>query len=203
MPDVLPLYQRLVKIHFNIESDIAKENFLKHLGGGLKNHLVQLSSFTNKNLTEDELERLTNEFASEFHEKIVTARLFPEVKEVLNKLHKNGYDLAVSSGMLQDKLNIVVKMKEVYKYFRFVLGTKNSFSKGFAHFNFISNKLKLKPEKMVFVGDGDYDMKVGRQYGCFTVGRVDQISAETLIIAGADTVICGLKELFPLLKRFD
>jgi len=200
MPAVLKLYSGLARKYFGVDEGTAKSNFLSNQGAGLRSHLIRLLASTNREISEEELSNLTQTFAKLFHEKIMAAPLFNEVPQVLHELKQNGYNLCVSSGMLEEQLIQVVTSKGVERYFTFILGTRNSFHKGFPHFDFISRKLSIEPNQMVFVGDGDYDMSVGREYGCFTVGRIDQIDAETLLSAGADTVISNLKSLPQIIR---
>jgi len=201
MPGVLEAFGNFSMEHFGIDPNKAKETMLKHLGEKLSAHLLRITALANQELSDRELDGLVRKCDTLGIKKIMAACLFPEVRDVLSELKDRGYELCVSSGMIQDQLLRVVKSKGIDNYFKFILGTRENFHKGVAHFNFISEELSTKPKQMVFVGDGPYDMKVGRNYGCFTVGRVDQIDAETLLSAGANAIINDLQQLPKAIKE--
>ena len=195
MPNVLDEFGRFALEIFNLEPQMVKNIMLEHLGERLPAHIQRTAKIANQKLSENELSELVEKCAERFIKRIIASPLFPEVKNVMKKLKRKGYKLIISSGMMKEPLINAVKRQRLEKYFCLILGTVKDFYKGKAHFDFISKKYNVKPQQMVFVGDGPFDMMVGKEYGCFTVGRVDQIDAEALLKAGADAVIINLLEL--------
>jgi len=187
--------------YFGVEENTAKKAFLEDLGDTFK-PFFRLAALSNRELSAEETYEIANKTVDSFYEKRRHAPMFADVPAALSKLKEYGYDLCVSSGSHQAAVIHDAKARGLDHYFTFILGTKDStFRKGGPHFSFISEKLSIKPRNMVFVGDGSYDMKASKNYGCFTIGRIDVLDEESLLASGADVAIRDFSSLPKIIRE--
>jgi len=171
-------------------------------GEPLKTYLLDLSTLSSLELSEEELSKLTQKCTEEALEKIKSAPVFADVPEALSELRNCGYDLCVSSWRPEVSLSGDAAARGLDHYFTFILGTRGvDFYKGEPHLNFISEKLCLKPREIVFVGDGANDMRIGKAYGCFTVGRADLVDEKTLLSSGANITLKDFHSMSGVIKE--
>lgn len=91
-----------------------------------------------------------------------------KVIETINSLKKRGDFVCISSNNNHELIEDFI-LKSNLK-FDIVLGFKQNFAKGEDHFNFIMNKLKLKKNEIVFVGDSLEDAKKAIDFKILFVG---------------------------------
>lgn len=126
------------------------ENILKEVN--IKSEIIKYSNF-NRNFS-----RLnkTNLFK---------AKIFEDAKSFLNLLIKNKKNIFISSSIPQEELIFFTSKKldvNLKQNIKGILGTKNNFSKGNRHFEFIENNTGYKRERFLFIGDDLYDYKLSR-----------------------------------------
>jgi len=173
-------FQAFSMKYFGVDANAAKKVFLDNLGEPSREIFLRLAALSGRETSEGEISEIAQKTSESFYEKQRYAPVFPDVPEALSELKDEGYILCVSSAGLQAAVVRDAKTKGLDHYFTFILGTRDGgFRKGEPHFDFVSKELCIKPRDMVFVGDGPHDMKVGKDYGCFTVGRIDAVDAET------------------------
>lgn len=94
---------------------------------------------------------------------LLKAKIFKDAKSFLNLLIKNKKNIFISSSMPQEELFFFTSKKlniDLRQNIKGMLGTKNNFSKGNSHFEFIENNTGYKREKFLFIGDDLYDYKL-------------------------------------------
>ena len=127
--------------------------------------------------------------------------LFPHVLDTLMALHDQGLQLAICSSRgrptlegfvksfhLEDNVSMVVSANDVQHHKPHPEPVQK-----------ILAALGVEPEEAVVVGDASYDILMGRNAGCYTVGVTygNQSPAE-LRAAGADMLIADFADLMTL-----
>ncbi len=126
------------------------ENILKE--ANIKSEIIKYSNF-NRNFS-----RLNKT-------NLLKAKIFEDAKSFLNLLIKNKKNIFISSSIPQEELIFFTSKKldvNLKQNIKGILGTKNNFSKGNRHFEFIENNTGYKRERFLFIGDDLYDYKLSR-----------------------------------------
>jgi pyrophosphatase PpaX len=136
-------------------------------------------------------------------EKEVEAYYFPKVKDymdqmevypvedVLKQLKEKGLKTAIVSNTFTSTVNQMLTKAGFDKYFDLVLGgdcVKHA-KPSPDSLLFCLDKLNLKPQEAIYIGDSKYDIQAGKAAKVFTVG---------LKIDGGNKTIKDLKELLTL-----
>jgi phosphoglycolate phosphatase-like HAD superfamily hydrolase len=131
---------------------------------------------------------------------------FPEVPRVLETLKTAGYALFVSSGGRPDFANTRAERAGIDGFFRLILGTDDNepnMAKGAPHFRIIRESLDLPDADFrastAMIGDGPFDMQVGKIAGLTAIGRLTGDNAQQLREAGAEFIIADLEDLLRFL----
>ncbi len=127
-----------------------------------------------------------------------TVRLFPHVLETIKALHDHGLQLAICSSRGRPTLEGFVKTFRLEDYVGMVVSA-NDVEHHKPHpepVQKILATLDVKPDEAVVVGDASYDILMGRNAGCRTVGvTYGNQSAADLRAAGADMLIDDFAQL--------
>jgi len=205
MPLSLEMLQDLAFKSFNVEPNLTKEIYYRNIGGSREEIWRQIITSSKTTLLIDDVNKAAKKKDREWYEaflkKANSCPVFDDVPAALSKMKKHGYNLCVSSGGFQEAIISHAKTIKMDHYFTIILGSKKGFEKGRHHFDYISEKLKTKPKDMAFVGDGPHDMRVGKEYGCLTIGRMDLLDEKTLLAAGADLVLKDFSLLPEIIKE--
>lgn len=121
-----------------------------------------------------------------------TVTLFPHVLETLNTLHDRGLLLAICSSRGRPTLEAFVEDFRLQELVAMVVSA-NDVEHHKPHpepVQTILKQLKVLPQEALMVGDANYDILMGRNAGCRTVGvTYGNQSAADLHAAGADFLI--------------
>lgn len=132
-----------------------------------------------------------------------TVRLFPHVLETIKALHDRGLQLAICSSRGRPTLEGFVKTFRLEDYVSMVVSA-NDVEHHKPHpepVQKILAALGIKPDEAVVVGDASYDILMGRNAGCRTVGvTYGNQSAADLRAAGADVLIDDFAQLLTLVS---
>ena len=127
-----------------------------------------------------------------------TVRLFPHVLETIKALHDRGLQLAICSSRGRPTLEGFVKTFRLEDYVGMVVSA-NDVQHHKPHpepVQKILAALGVMPDEAVVVGDASYDILMGRNAGCRTVGvTYGNQSAADLRAAGADMLIDDFAQL--------
>lgn len=129
-------------------------------------------------------------------------RPFPHVIDTLREIHRRGITLAIASSRGHETLDGYVHGMGLVDVISLVLGADDvTKAKPDPEPVLIAlTKLGFAPEGTVVVGDMTYDILMGRNAGCRTVGvTYDNGSREELLSAGADLVIDDFQGLLSLI----
>jgi len=100
---------------------------------------------------------------------------FQEVYQTIERLRRQGVRVVVSSNNGQDVIEEYLDHQDAPP-FDLVLGFKEGFSKGRAHFEKVLDHFDLSVDEAVFVGDSLYDAQKALDFGVDFVGRVGTFS---------------------------
>ena len=81
--------------------------------------------YLNKELSDEELEKIAQEFSDIVVDKVIKSHWVKGAKEFLEKYHKK-LDLYVISGTPQKEMELIIKKRNMGKYFKGVFGTPDT-----------------------------------------------------------------------------
>lgn len=148
------------------------------------------------NLTEEKIKK----FLYGVWTKDILQNIYPKfslksgVRQTLDRLYKDGTVIILSTGSLTKVAKKILKRENIIEYFKIVFGSE--YGTKFEHVKKIKNE--LKPDYIVFVGDGPYDVSLSKMLkikNFSTVGLVGSITRRELVKSGADYVISDMREL--------
>lgn len=173
----------------------------------------QLKSFfgptlpdTFRTFTDDEefVRRLVEEYID--HSKRIVSdyiSVFPGTIETLERLKKDGYQLAVLSNKRTEVIKEQFRLLGIFDYFDQIIGyndVKNP-KPNPEGIRIIQSKLE---KNCLFVGDTIYDIKTAKNAGVISIGVLWALASETdLRNAGADYIIKDYHEFFEILRRLN
>lgn len=172
------------------------EDYRQRIGNGIK---VLLRSAMPETATEEDLEQVNGIYQTYYPEHCcVHTTYFPGVMDCLKALEQAGLRLAVLSNKTE---RTTLKIMEHYfpnVHWEFVWGNngvrplKPKLDAG----KLACEALQLKPEEIVYVGDGDGDMEFASRMGFVAAGVTwGNRSAQQLRDAGADFLSDTFEEL--------
>lgn len=147
-------------------------------------------------------------------------RIYPGIKEMLEKLEENGKVLAVASSKPQIFVEQVLRHFEIYRYFRVIVGSELDGRRD-AKEEVVAEALRQLKEAgyrehgsqerekagepqggAVMIGDRKFDIAGGKEHGLATVGVTFGYAQEgELEAAGADFIVHTVEELGRLLMQ--
>ncbi len=120
-----------------------------------------------------------------------------EVKDTINMLRASGSIAGIASNNFQELIDRFVANEKLE--FDIVLGFRDGFEKGPAHFDHVRERFNLSKEDLTFVGDSLKDAEKAFSYGIKFVGICGTFKREDFIKFRSDIVtINSLKELLYL-----
>lgn len=128
-----------------------------------------LLQYTGTQFSHEEYELISQKYTLLNLHSSKTTSPFPDVKEGLEALKKRGLKLFVSSSSAHDELTEVTKHSGLNNYFDEVLGSQNQLKKGPGHIDYICKKYNLKKEELIFIGDDEQDLMLGKLANVRTV----------------------------------
>lgn len=127
-------------------------------------------------------------------------RLFPGVRETLDKLAKAGIALTIASSRSRESLIEFCETTGIAKYFSLILGANDVVRSKPDPAPVLQTLAELgcKADECIVVGDMPVDIAMGQGAGCRCVGvSYGNSSRSGLTAAGADIVIDTMAELPP------
>lgn len=158
-------------------------------------------------LSDAEVEHAVDTYRRIFaeHREEYMPALFAGVSDVLDKLHGDGYTLAIATSRLTDSLMLFMRAHNIDGYFTYVVG-----SDSVEHHkpapdpaNKILATLGFKPSEAIVVGDMPVDVLMAHNADIKAVGvTYGNATREELIAAEADYIIDDIRELLPIVGTF-
>jgi len=128
----------------------------------------------------------------------VHSQYFPGVREFLGELQKKGIRLAVISNKTEITAQKIVSHYFPEYHFEFVWGNNGSrpLKPALEAGQLACELLQVKPDEILYVGDGDTDMAFASRMGFLAIGVTwGYRSAEQLKEAGAELLVDSFDEL--------
>lgn len=130
-------------------------------------------------------------------------KMFPGVKETLQKLYKNGIFLSIATSRHRESVEDFLDEFGIFKYFSYIVSSSDVVNakpdpeavlKTLDYFS-------LLPDSALVVGDTHYDILMGRNAGASTCGvTYGNGKREDLVSAKADFIVNSFAEIIPLLS---
>ena len=165
-------------IKTNAFKNIFKKKYSKQLPQILEHHHNHLGiSRSNKiklyfekiigiKLSNRQLNKYTNIFSSYCINRILRCKFIPGAKKfILNSF--TNYDFFISSGTPTKELRFICKERKIDKYFKEIFGSPQ---KKTTHIKKIMKKYNLKPNEIIFIGDGYSDYQAANFTNLFFIG---------------------------------
>jgi len=124
--------------------------------------------------------------------------IFPHVESTMRKLHASSVTCTIATSRGQDSAKAFMKSFGIDDIITYIIAAENvshakpdpePVIKTLQHF-------KLHPENAVVIGDTHFDISMGRNAGCMSIGvSYGYGSRESLEKAGADAIIDDFAEL--------
>ena len=143
---------RKVKSLYEKYSGLPRETLFENILGeaNIKGNIIKYSNFN-------------RDFSRLNKTNLLKAKIFKDTKSFLSLLIKNRKNIFISSSVPQEELLFFTSKKlniDLRQNIKGILGTKNNFSKGNSHFEFIENNTGYKRGRFLFIGDDLYDYKL-------------------------------------------
>lgn len=151
--------------------DIVKkvvDHHVKH--GGISRYKkieYYYKEYLNQEISYDKVNELAQKFSDLVVNKVITSYWVKGAKEFLEKYYKI-IDLYVISGTPQEELDLIVKKRDMEKYFKGVYGTPNTKP---VHARRIIFENGYDPKKVLYVGDSLSDYKDAQEAEIPFLGR--------------------------------
>ncbi len=146
--------------------------------------------------------KLADQFIHEYKKRMFNAKLFPNVKSVLDYLQHIGAKQFIISAMEVGKLRQAVENKGIFHYFDDILGLNNNYANGKMDLvkEFASDRKKLlNSSKVWMIGDTEHDFLIAGELkwnsivvsqGHHSFSRLSAVS--DIVVRNLD----GVKEIF-------
>lgn len=159
----------LMRAHFGLEG-LSVDTVTSYVGNGARN--LAIRSLQGHDADIEHALSLMKKFYSE--NMLVKTHLYPGVAEGLEKLHSNGWKLAVISNKPSPAANEILEKLKIKKYLSYVLGGDSDFplKPDPASLIYVLNETSSLPEKSWMLGDNYTDLEAGRRAGikrCFAL----------------------------------
>lgn len=174
--------------------NVDNQSITSKIGLPLKQMFLELTG------GDDEFaQRATNLYRDIFDDIATPAiTLFEGVKECLTSLKNSGFCLSVASSRGEESLNKLVRHLELEEYFDIVCG-EDSVQKGKPAPDLalcVMDKLGIKCDETLVVGDTCFDIEMGKGAGCLTCGvTFGNQSRKELEACGSNFIIDKFEDL--------
>jgi phosphoglycolate phosphatase-like HAD superfamily hydrolase len=145
---------------------------------GLPREQIYLKILGNFNISEysNKFDNFNEIFTKKNKEKLVNSNIFSDAITILKRLIDKKKYIFISSSVPQEELTFFVRKKlkkDTLDNISGVLGSDGNFSKGEAHIEYISNKLKIDRTQMLFISDdiSDYEIYSSKDVDSVLINR--------------------------------
>lgn len=128
------------------------------------------SEYLGKELTDEELHKITDIFSDIVLKKVINAPFVPGILEFIES-HYNKSDMYIISGTPQFELDMIIGEKKLKKYFKEVYGTTVNTTKTDI-MNMIVNNNKYHKSQVVYIGDCLSDYYDAKRAHIPFIGRI-------------------------------
>ena len=151
--------------------EIAKKVREHHLAHGgmtrFEKFKYYYKEFLNKEITEEEIERLSKEFSSLVVKKVIEAPFIPGAQEFLDMCLEFKKVCFVVSATPDEEIKHIVDAKGLSKYFKEVVGSPKSKEE---NLKALIDKYSIDINKALYFGDAQSDLEAAQKNGVEFVG---------------------------------
>lgn len=187
-----------------LDRKAAQQYFLETLGTPTATQIRQLLLQDGQRMRRGKAIRLGNAIDLEFLE--LDSGVFPEIKDMLDRLVTRGYKLFISSSHKGELIERKLDALGLRDYFTYVIGKKprkQSFTKGEPHLRVVAKAFGVSYEEFlqsaVYIGDSREDVRTAVKAGIIAIGREGTFDKKALLDDGASEVLDDLSGLPELL----
>lgn len=178
---------------------VSPEEIRNVIGLALKDSLRKGAHVPEERVDEavDIYHRIFKEIAEE------SAVIFPGVKDIVGELHSMGYSLAIATSRGYDSLDHLLRLFGIRDCFTTLATVECAGRPKPAPdtVNHVLEKMSLRPDEVLVIGDTTYDILMGAAAGCATCGvSYGNHSAAQLRSANPDFIISDIGELVGIVK---
>ncbi len=184
----------LIEDHHGLTRQEARQKYLQT--SGLPFHQQLEKIFPNHGLNK----KVAEAFESRKKQQYLDQILFEETKTTLQELRSSGIKVGVSSNNFQKLVEEYIQKHSLE--LDLVLGFRQGFAKGEAHFKQVLKHFNVSVGEMLFVGDSLEDGREAKEFGIDFIARSGTFSAALFQEKFPGVrVIPHLKELIPILCK--
>jgi phosphoglycolate phosphatase len=128
--------------------------------------------------------------------------LFPGLKNMLERLKNAGIKITIASSKRRPLVQIVLDHHDLAKYFTLLIGAQDVANhKPHPESVFKTlEKLQMRPDEAVVIGDSSYDLDMARNAGVEAIGVTTGVhSADVLAKSEPKYIVKGLDEVLPII----
>ena len=160
-------FKNIFKKKYSKQLPQILEHHHNHLGISRSNKLkIYFEKIIEIKLSNNQLIKYTNIFSSYCINRILRCKFIPGAKKFILNNYIN-YDFFISSGTPTKELRYICNKRKIDKYFKEIYGSPQ---KKTTHIKRIMKKHKLKPNEIIFIGDGYSDYQAANFTSLFFVG---------------------------------
>ena len=166
-------------------SEITKKVIKHHEANGgvsrFEKFRIYHEKFLNKRINQIEVNKLAEQFSILVLEKVINSPYVEGVYDFISSNHQK-YDFHISTGTPTEEIEIILKNKNIRKFFKNVYGSPE---KKESHVKKILNQYNYLKKDVVFIGDALSDRNAARYHEIHFIGRyttVDIIKKEKYLI---------------------
>lgn len=184
--------------HFGLkESTMA--DYRRAVGNGIR---VLIRKAMTDDVSEEVYEQVLAFYLKYYPEHCcVYTKFYPGIEQMLEKLKNAGYLLGILSNKTEKTAQKIIEHFFPENPFAFLWGNNGQrpLKPDITAGGLILEMLKLRPDEILYVGDGDTDMEFGSKMGFYTVGVTwGYRDADVLQACGADVLVNTPEELLSL-----
>lgn len=191
-----------VALHRSGFPEHSRTDYRRFVGHGIRTLFEQ--ALPEQSNTPEAIDRVLAEYQGYYPEHCtVHTVFFPGVQALVRKLHAAGYTLGVLSNKTERTTLKIIHHFFPEEPFALIWGNngtrplKPAPDAGYL----LLDELGLKPEQVLYIGDGDTDMAFASKMGFFALGVTwGYRDREELIAAGADMLADSTQEIEALLQ---
>jgi len=200
IPILSRLAGRLMKEELGIPIEMGEMGYKETSGMPFVEQLKKIYfDVYGSELTQRKAEQLNKIFQARVDRNLKKFKLFPDVKRNLPILSEK-FHLFISTSTPQRRLNKILELNGIKRYFKAALGLERGFEK-MKHLKFIEDVFGIKKDELIFVGDTPYDYEVGRRNEVLTILRCGTFPKSELLKLTI-FVIKSLDELVEVVEKF-
>jgi len=136
---------------------------------------------------------VADKFMDLYYDGVKSSTLHNGVIDVIKNIHQKGRGQAILSAASQKHLDEITKHFKLSEYFSNIFGIEDHYAAGkLNRAHELIDKISVPLNKIVFIGDTDHDLHVGREFGIAVVLLAHGHQSYGRLANLHDNVLCGV-----------